>query len=156
MDIICDIDGTVANLEHRRQWVQSKPKNWKAFYQNINLDKPIQPVIKIIQDLICCKNTIIFCTEREEIYREITISWLEKYVYYPFNGKYPYSFVKRLYMRPKNDYRDDAAIKFELLQKIRTDGFNPTIVFDDRKRVCDMWIANGLHLFDVSQGKGDF
>jgi hydroxymethylpyrimidine pyrophosphatase-like HAD family hydrolase len=29
--IVCDIDGTVANIEHRRQYVATKPKNWKAF-----------------------------------------------------------------------------------------------------------------------------
>jgi hypothetical protein len=146
MDIICDIDGTIANLEHRRQWVQSKPKNWKAFYQNIHLDTPIQPVVEIIQDLNFIKHTIIFCTGREEIYREVTTNWLEQYVFFPTH----------LYMRPKNDYRDDATIKLELLHQIRKDGFNPKVAFDDRKRVCDMWIANGLHLFDVSQGKGDF
>ena len=31
MDVICDIDGTVADCSHRLHWIQSKPKNWKAF-----------------------------------------------------------------------------------------------------------------------------
>ena len=39
MDIIVDIDGTVADLEHRRHWLDCKPKNWKEFYKNIELSK---------------------------------------------------------------------------------------------------------------------
>ena len=29
--IVFDIDGTLANIEHRRAFVATKPKNWKAF-----------------------------------------------------------------------------------------------------------------------------
>jgi hypothetical protein len=55
-------------------------------------------------------------------------------------------------MRPKGDYRDDGVIKFELLQKIREDGFNPTIAFDDRNRVVDMWRTNGIICAQVAPG----
>lgn len=143
MDIICDIDGTVADLEHRRIWLQSKPKNWKAFYTNIMDDIPIAPVIGVIQSLWRDKhNNIIFCSGREEIYREQTEVWLRTHVIPP----------KNLYMRPKGDYRDDGVIKFELLQKIREDGFNPTIAFDDRNRVVDMWRTNGIICAQVAPG----
>lgn len=146
MDILCDIDGTVANLEHRRHWVLNKPKNWRAFNANIHLDTPISHVISVIQALDCLGHTIIFCSGRENVFREVTEKWIAKHVIRP----------KHLYMRPEKDYRPDNIVKYELLQKIREDGFNPTMVFDDRKQVVDMWIENGIHVFDVSQGKGDF
>ena len=144
--ILVDIDGTCADLEHRRPWIQSNPKNWKAFYATVEDDIPIQPVIDIVVSLWHSGWDIVFCSGREEIYREKTEKWLRHHVIPP----------KNLYMRKKGDYRDDAVIKIELLQQIRADGFNPLIAFDDRKRVCEAWIANGIHVFDVAQGKGDF
>jgi hydroxymethylpyrimidine pyrophosphatase-like HAD family hydrolase len=39
MALICfDIDGTLANIEHRLDYVRSKPKNWKAFDSGIPND----------------------------------------------------------------------------------------------------------------------
>lgn len=39
MALICfDIDGTLANIEHRLDCVRTKPKNWKAFDAAIFVD----------------------------------------------------------------------------------------------------------------------
>jgi hypothetical protein len=38
MDIVVDIDGTLADIRHRRHYVASKPKNWKAFNAAMHLD----------------------------------------------------------------------------------------------------------------------
>jgi predicted secreted acid phosphatase len=140
--IICDIDGTVADLEHRRSWIQSNPKNWKAFYANVENDLPIQPVIDIVVTLWNSGWDIVFCSGREEIYREKTEKWLREHVIPP----------KNLYMRKKGDYRDDAVVKIELLEQIRADGFNPLIAFDDRNRVVDAWRANGIICAQVAPG----
>lgn len=147
MDFIVDIDGTVADNSARSQWVNYKPKNWKAYNSTMANDLPIDPVIEVVRSLHKnINNNIIFCSGREETYRDITTEWLNTYVFYP----------KNLYMRSLKDYRDDGIVKYELLLKIREDGFNPVAAFDDRQRVCRMWIENGIHLFDVSQGNGEF
>lgn len=142
MHVICDLDGTVADLNHRRHYLDEKPKNWKKFYGDILNDIPIKPVIEVIQTLYIAGHTIIFCTGRPENYRAETSQWLSKNVILP----------KFLYMRTKNDFRDDATIKFELLQKIRADGFNPQIAFDDRDRVVKMWREQGLICAQVNEG----
>lgn len=142
MDVICDIDGTVADIEHRRIWLQSKPKNWKEFYANIENDIPIQPVIEVIKTLWRDGSNIIFCTGRGEEHRDKTTQWLRFHVIPP----------KHLYMRSMNDYRDDGVVKFELLEQIRANGFTPTIAFDDRNRVVDMWRANGIICAQVAPG----
>ena len=36
--IVFDIDGTLANVEHRRQFVASKPKNWAAWNAAMDRD----------------------------------------------------------------------------------------------------------------------
>ena len=44
MDIIFDIDGTVANIDHRLDYVRSHPKNWNAFDAGIPNDGVRRPI----------------------------------------------------------------------------------------------------------------
>jgi hypothetical protein len=55
-------------------------------------------------------------------------------------------------MRKNNDHREDSIVKQEMLDKIRLDGYNPTLVFDDRARVVEMWRKNGIKCFQVAEG----
>lgn len=146
-DFVFDLDGTLADCDHRRHYIASKPKNWKAFFAGIKHD-PVHPgVEKVFKALTASGATVLLCSGRPESTRKDTEQWLVD------NCLWDY---QELYMRPNNDSRPDDTVKEELLAKMRADGFKPTFVFDDRKKVCDMWIRNGLFLFDVSQGKGDF
>ena len=150
--IIFDLDGTICDVEHRRKFVASKPKNWDAWNKGLSADKPHLPV-KFIFDCISymVKNhtdiTIAFVSGRSEEYRDETIHWLN------LNGFGNYT--SNLYMRKKKDNRNDAIIKSEIADEIEKE-YNILCVFDDRKRVVDMWINRGIFVFDVGQGKGDF
>lgn len=146
MDILSDLDGTVANCSHRLHWIKNKPKNWKAFFTGIAFDMPIMPVIDIIKKLTVNNNRIIFCTGRPEDYRAESEKWINQHVMTDY----------KLYMRPFKDSRPDYIVKEELLSQMRIDGYNPLIAFEDRSSVRDMWIRNGIFVFDVSQGNGDF
>ena len=144
MDIIVDIDGTVAEIEHRLHFVKNHPKRWDEFYNNIEDDVPIMPVVRLIQSLWADRaNRIVFCTGRTDNYRSQTTAWLTKHVFYPTN----------LYMRATGDYRDDSVIKLELLAQMRADGFQPILAIEDRKRVVDMWRANGIFCMQVADGE---
>lgn len=145
--IVFDIDGTLADIKHRRGYVQTKPKNWKAFEKGIPLDSPNQPVIDMFQAFVD-KNDVLLASGRGEQSREVTETWLVN------NWVIGW---KKLYMRPEGDYRSDVIIKREILDQIVTEwGKKPDFVVDDRKRVCDMWIENGIFVFDVGQGVADF
>lgn len=143
-DVICDIDGTVAQIDHRLYHLDKTPKDWAAFYGDIENDIPIAPVIDVIHTLWASRCNIIFCTGRTDDHREKTAEWLRKHVVPPVN----------LYMRKSKDFRDDGVVKLELLEQIQKDGFNPRIVFDDRDRVVAMWRSQGLICAQVN--KGDF
>lgn len=145
MDIICDIDGTVADCTHRLHWILSKPKNWKAFFAGTSGDSPIQETIDVITALHNQNSRIIFCSARNEENRSATNVWLYRHV-----GSWTIN--SPLYMRPHNDHRLDEIVKQELLDKIRADGYNPTLVFDDRSRVVAMWRRNGIKCFQVCEG----
>ena len=49
--IIVDIDGTIANLDHRIHLVRKPNKNWKLFFEKMNDDKPIEKTINKIKEL---------------------------------------------------------------------------------------------------------
>ena len=51
-------------------------------------------------------------------------------------------------------YSPDSEVKENMLADMKKLGFNPTMAFDDRSRVVDMWRDNGLRVFQVD--KGDF
>jgi hypothetical protein len=141
---LCDLDGTLCNVSHRRQYVATKPRNWDAWNAGLVNDKPNLAVLGIITSLTYYY-PLIFVSGRSDDYRKQTEEWLEKYDI-SYNA---------LYMRKYKDHRDDAIVKGELADEIEKE-YNILGVFDDRKKVIDMWISRGIFVFDVGQGKGDF
>lgn len=145
--IICDIDGTVANLHHRLHYIKNKPKNWDAFFASVGDDEPINETIRIINALKDAGFDIVMVSGRSDITRAETEAWLDKH-----GIKYD-----ALYMRRSRDRRPDYIVKREILyKKIIPNHGHPYMVFDDRKQVIDMWLEEGYYVIDVSQGKGDF
>jgi hypothetical protein len=141
---LCDLDGTLCNVSHRRQYVATKPRNWDAWNAGLVNDKPNLAVLGIITSLTYYY-PLIFVSGRSDDYRKQTEEWLEKYDI-SYNA---------LYMRKYKDHRDDAIVKGELADEIEKE-YNILGVFDDRQRVIDMWINRGVFVFDVGQGRGNF
>lgn len=134
--IIFDIDGTLADCQHRVHHVNGKRKDWKAFMAELSMDDPIQQTIMLNGMLAENKAEmpIYLCTGRSEDERADTEAWLA------FNGvKY-----RQMFMRKSGDFRADHIIKRELLEEIRATGFEPQLIFDDRQCVVDMWRKEGL------------
>ena len=141
---VCDLDGTLCNVTHRRQWVSTHPKNWDAWNAGIAYDTPNIAVLEVLNAL-ADKFDIVLVSGRGSEYRQPTITWLRS------------SGVRftALYMRAEGDHRADDVIKAELADEVEKT-YHIMGVFDDRKRVVDMWIKRGIFVFDVAQGKGDF
>lgn len=147
MLVVFDIDGTLANIEHRLDYVRSKPKNWKAFDAGIPNDRVNTPVADIFWALRD-KATILLASGRNERSRQATVEWLNRNCF----GSYA-----KLYMRKADDFRSDDIVKQEILDQIIADyGKKPDMVFDDRKRVVDMWRRNGIWVFDCNQSGQEF
>lgn len=142
--IICDIDGTIANIDHRQHLVQGHRKDWKAFFARVDKDTPNEWCVNIIQMYIAAGFEIIFMSGRHEELRKVTEKWLDDHV------KVSY----KLFMRMSKDYRQDCIIKEELYNDFVKDDFNIEIVIDDRQQVVDMWRKLGLTCLQCA--KGDF
>lgn len=143
-DIIVDIDGTIANNKHRSHFVQEKPKNWVKYKSLLNLDLVYWDIIKVLNVLRYAGSRLVLCTGRDEDERDDTEKWLRR--------NNIDTMFRKMYMRTAKDNRPDYVIKKELLVKIREDGYNPSLVFDDRQSVVDMWRAEGLRCLAVQAG----
>lgn len=145
--VIFDIDGTLADLTHRRHFVAAHPKNWNSFFNEIRKDTPVADVVSFCNFMLNHAN-IVFCTGRGEEYRAETTEWLFKHVW-----NLPLRF--KLMMRPAKDSRPDDIIKKEMLDQLRAEGRDIWFVVDDRQRVVDMWRANGVTVFQCAPGDFD-
>ena len=148
---IFDIDGTLADCSHRVKHIQGKDKNWDKFFNKMEKDNPILPVINLLSTISYhTKNAVILITGRPEKYRDTTLWWLAKNVaHLDITGHYE---EFKLLMRQDGDYRSDAIIKKEIYDKQIKGTYDVKGVFEDRKQVVDMWRSLGLTCFQVAEG----
>jgi len=140
--VIFDIDGTLANVDHRRHFVEGKKKDFEAFYNAMDKDSVNSPVCGLINMYYLNDWHVIICTGRPEEYREITVKWLkDKGIFY-----------RELHMRQnEKKYEPDFKVKQEMLNEI-TKHRKVHVTVDDRKQVVDMWRKNGIMCFQVDEG----
>jgi hypothetical protein len=142
--ILCDLDGTLCCVNHRRQYVATKARNWDAWNKALVNDIPHLPVLEVIK---CISNSypIIIVSGRSDDYKTQTVEWLRKY-------DVPYT---ELYMRKYKDNRDDTIVKSEICDIIEKN-CEVFAVFDDRTKVVDMWRQRGYWVFDCNQTREVF
>lgn len=130
--IICDIDGTIANNDHR-QHLLKKFKDWDKFFSQLHLDEPYFEIIEKIKEFKKNGKEIVFITGRPERYRDETNSWLEKY----------FKFNYELLMRPNNETRSKIIVKTNIFKQ----NFSPEeikIVFENDNALIKLWRSFGL------------
>ena len=148
MDIIFDIDGTLADCGHRLHHIKKEPKDWSSFYAETLADPRIPSVVEIAMTahLSGC-HKILFATGRSEICRPDTELWLSRNLIIQLDLVRPV-----LWMRGAEDRRPDYVVKSLMLEDMRARGFNPELVFEDRQSVVDMWRTEGLVCAQVAPG----
>lgn len=143
---IFDLDGTIFDCDHRKHFITTKPKNWKAFSAGIIHDTVIEWVATIARRTFQRGEiAVVIVTAREgstQIKRDTEEALKKAGIKYD-----------AIYFRDSKDYRDDTLVKSEILQKVKDDGFNPVLVFDDRPKVVRMWREHGLTVVDCGDGK---
>ena len=167
--VIFDLDGTLAIIEKRRiksgsptgnKPVQAK-MDWDVFFaaENIQLDEPNEPVIKMAQMFHNDGFKIVIFSGRNDRSFHTTKEWLEKFDV-PFD---------LLVLRPDKFQADSwpiangnpatKAMRFmpdEILKKAMLDTFvdidDVFLVVDDRDKVVKMWRDLGLNTFQVAPG----
>lgn len=190
--IIFNLDGTLADCEHRRHFVDPlkdhpdyyrppckscndgshhkidvqlhketgerwKP-DWKAFDEACDKDKPILPVIEIMDNFFRSEMDFQIWSERCESVREKTLDWLIKNisclkVYHKYGELNPI-----LKMRPIGDTTPDDVLKERWydLHNVQNPRKNIEFVFEDSPKVIRMWQRRGIFVFNCCQHGEEF
>lgn len=131
--VMVDIDGTVAIHGSR------DPYDTSRYHE----DTANAPVVAAVRAMARAGHEVVFCSGRDEDFRDVTEQWIDKHVRIPWRA---------LYMRPPGDKRRDDVVKLELFDTHIRDAWNVTCVFDDRARVVGAWRSVGLTVFQVAEG----
>ena len=141
--VIFDVDGTIADVEHRRHFVSQKPADWKSFRNSTVFDTPVQWVCDIAKRFIAQGDNVAFFSARNESERSITEKQISEWIGEGHQG---------LFLRPDGDFRRDDEFKSDLADKFEEVGGKIDIVFDDRNQVVEMWRARGTTVVQVAEG----
>jgi acid phosphatase class B len=136
--ILCDIDGTIANNDHRQYFLEGK-KDWDGFFSTLSNDLPMHEVINEVNNLhFNNKKNIVFITGRPERYRAPTEEWLSKY----------FDFELHVFMRKDNDQRDKVTIKKEIFNSyFKSDDIY--CVYENDDDLVALWESFGLKTIKI-------
>ena len=136
--IIIDLDGTLADCNHRLHFIEQPKKDWKSFFNHCNEDSVIEPVRELI-NMLKTKYMIIILTARPDISKEATVKWLD-------DNNIEYD---ALFMRGKNDYRKSPVVKRDLIEEMKCHDYIPVYAIEDRDDCIDMFNSLGIFTLKV-------
>ncbi|MDP9759080.1 MULTISPECIES: phosphatase domain-containing protein [Agrobacterium] len=141
--VIFDIDGTIANVEHRRTWLQLSPPDWERFHAEMGDDIPNPAIVELYKLLWKTDQyEMVLTSGRFERSRRLTETWLTW-------NEIPFG---RIYMRGDDDGRADHLVKEEMLRQILADQREIAFAVDDRDQVVSMWRRNGVTCLQCAYG----
>lgn len=133
MYIICDIDGTLADIGDRDRYDMEAAKN----------DKPFQDVASLLSIAHMAGWTIYLLTGRKEEARGVTTNWLNE------NGVV----YDELILRGNTDRRNNADYKKQILCMLTESKGKPSFVLEDNLDVVAMCRDLGVSCFHVRDYK---
>lgn len=142
--IVVDIDGTIAEIGDRLKYLQQKKKDWDAFYEHCDEDKPIRDIIDLVESFYAIDYEIVFCTGRRESVRKKTYDWLFNHLW--FVTKFT------LLMRKDGDFRHDTEVKPELLKEHNITPDKVLCILEDRDSMVSKWRELGYRCLQVADG----
>lgn len=147
--IICDLDGTLCNIDHRLHHVKheiKKHNRWDLFNKEIPNDSLNEWCGEIIRKFN--NFPVLFCSGRVDSTRQDTEKWLNKHGFpLDYGGNY-----RQLFMRHRSDFRQDYIIKEIILEfEIKT-RYSVLFAIDDRQQVVDLWRRHGIVCLQCAPG----
>lgn len=145
MDVIFDIDGTIADCSHRLRYIQGPGRDWEAFHSNeeVLADKPILTAIALLHRLLTAGCRVCMISGRPQSSAMATEQWLSTHV-----G----SIAFPLFLRPDGDHRPSFEVKREGLAAARARGWTPVVAFEDRGSDARMYREQGILCCQVAEG----
>ena len=129
---VVDIDGVIADVRHRLHHVQSRPKDWDAFFAAAPDDGVLPDGLERARELADTCD-LVYLTGRPERCRTDTVDWLARH-------RFP---AGELIMRPDTDRRPARLFKVGQVRRLaRRQDIH--VVVDDDAAVVDALRAEGF------------
>lgn len=129
---IVDLDGVLADVRHRLQFLETAPKDWDGFFAGIP-DDAVLPEGRAVVDRLAGDHAIVYLTGRPEWTRPETLAWLDRH-------GLPRG---ELIMRRQGDRRPARVTKPALLRSYADRGHRVAVVVDDDPQVCEALERDG-------------
>lgn len=164
--IVCDIDGTLADISHRLRHVKHPSdcglcalsptsecgfkKDWNSFFDAVYEDAVRWDVVEKLLNALKEGDSFVLVSGRPERCRKDTERWLIDKIYTDprWGGNDMHA---TLIMRQNHDKRLDSEVKKDIYEKYLKH-YGVSLVIDDRPRVIEVWKALGLNVLDVGNG----
>jgi hypothetical protein len=150
-----DLDGVLADVEHRLHHLQRRPKNWDAFFAGI-ADDPAHPEGLAVARELAGAHELVYLSGRPERTRHDTEEWLRRHDAPP----------GRVLLRRDGDRRPARVTKIGILRRLAAE--RPVAVLvDDDPAVCQAardagftvleatWSRPRPELFDAQERPGE-
>lgn len=137
--VAVDLDGTLANIDHRAHFVRSKSPDWDAFYKACPGDTANLWCVRLIEALAPTVGVrLMIVSARSKAVEQETKDWLNNKLSAFFRGD-----VELVMLREDGDHTEDTELKRRWLASV---GGAPAVLFavDDRQKVVDMWRREGV------------
>jgi hypothetical protein len=131
---VLDVDGVLADVRHRLRHVQSRPKDWDAFFADAPADAVLAEGLTRAQQL-SADHDIVYLTGRPERCRQDTLTWLADHGF-PEGS---------LVMRADTDRRPARLFKAGQLRRL-ADQQEVSVVVDDDHAVVEVLRAEGFNV----------
>ncbi|MER6127025.1 hypothetical protein ABT173_31440 [Streptomyces sp. NPDC001795] len=151
---VFDLDNTLADTAHRQRFLETKPRDWAAFFAAAPQDPPlVEGTALVRKSAEDCE--IVYLTGRPARCRRDTLDWLAAH-------GLPQG---RLYMRSNGDRRPARVTKLEILHELAR-GHEIRVLVDDDELVCQdaeragftvvraRWASSSAVLKDAQEREG--
>ena len=139
--LICDMDGTLADVTSIRHHIvppDPMPKGWYKDFDTFHSESVNMPVIESTKDQVLRAHMlgtkILIVTARRHMYRHHTAMFLAL-------NSIP---SDALYMRGNKDGRKDYEVKSDILHTIRKRGYNVIHAIDDNPSIVRLWKEHNI------------
>lgn len=137
--VIFDVDGTLCDVRGIRGLVERPPgdtrfkPNFHSFHSESLHSPAHDAVVQLARRCRASGLTVLIVSGREARWLDLTAAWLAGH-----GVEYD-----EIYLRPRNDYRADTAIKAEICVEIMR-RYIPRLAVDDRPEIIEVWQAASI------------
>lgn len=138
--IVVDLDGTLANIDHRVHYVRSEKPDWDAFHRACVDDAPNKWCVKLINELARAYEVrLVIVSARSKMVEVETRDWLNNHLPAFATGD-----VELFMLREEGDHTEDVELKMRWLKDVAGGPAAVLFAVDDRQKVVDAWRAAGV------------